>query len=68
MNALTVGKIQQAYEKDGYYFPLQALSKTEADDYQRRLKALSESEHASRLGLNRSQLNSLHVVCRHWGR
>jgi non-heme Fe2+,alpha-ketoglutarate-dependent halogenase len=62
MNDTTTDSIFQAYERDGYYFPLQVLSRRTAGDYARRLTAISEGEHVNTLGY-RGQLNHLHVVC-----
>lgn len=54
--------IQSEFDQLGYYYPIQALTAEQAQDYGQRIAALSESDQASVLGY-RGQLNYLHVVC-----
>ena len=52
------------FERDGYYFPLDALDDQEVGVYRERLQEILDSDHASRLG-NRGQINNLHVFSPH---
>ena len=59
---MPVDQIKSHYQRDGFYFPLNAFSHDEATQYGQRVKEISESDLASQLG-NRNQINQLHVVC-----
>ncbi len=54
-------KIKEAYDKQGFYFPLSVMSPEEAKDYRRRLEGLEGEIGEKKLG-NKTQLNYPHVV------
>ncbi len=58
---MTPDNFKLSYERDGYYFPLNAIASDQALDYGRRIQAIAESDYADQLG-NRGQINQLHVV------
>ncbi len=53
--------VHQEYAKNGYCFPLNIFSATEAKNYARRITELAASDIADSLGY-RGQINQLHVI------
>jgi len=58
---MKLDSVYEAYAKNGYCFPLNIFSATEADDYARRITELATSDIADSLGY-RGQINQLHVI------
>ena len=54
--------ISEAFHRDGFFFPITVFSNKEALEYGNRIKAITESEYALKLG-NRGQINQLHAAC-----
>ena len=55
--------IAERYARDGFYFPLDVLSREQASAYRRELEDLEQQARGSKLG-NKNQLNYPHVIFR----
>ena len=55
--------ISQRFDRDGYVFPLDVMSRQQAAAYRRDLETLQQQSRDSKLG-NKGQLNYAHVICR----
>lgn len=55
--------LAESYARDGYYFPLEVMSRDEAAAYRRELESLEQRADGSRLG-NKTQLNYPHLIFR----
>ena len=55
--------ISQRFDRYGYDFPLDVMSRRQATSYRRDLETLQQQSRDSRLG-NKGQLNNAHVICR----
>jgi non-heme Fe2+,alpha-ketoglutarate-dependent halogenase len=57
------GEIAKRYARDGFFFPLDVLSRAQAADYRREFEDLERRVASSDLG-NKRQLNHTHVIFR----